>query len=278
MSDKNIQVAGSKTVYDAIVVGSGITGGWAAKELTERGLKVLLLERGRHVEHIRDYILESFRSWHFPGGKQARRAHLAETHPVQRQCDAFNEKTQHFFVNDLEHPYETSPGKPFSWIRGYQLGGRSLTWARQSYRMGDVDFESNLRDGTGIDWPIRYRDLEPWYTHVERFIGVSGQAEGFGAAPDSVFQPPMAMNAVERAARDRVAQAYPDRRMTIGRVAVLTERLGKRYACIYRDRCAQGCIGGSYFSSLSSTLPAARATGNLEHALERGSATSAPYL
>ncbi|MDH3255337.1 MAG: GMC family oxidoreductase, partial [Acidobacteriota bacterium] len=249
--------------YDAIVVGSGITGGWAAKELTEGGLKTLLLERGRPVEHGFDYVGEHVAPWELPFRGQGDRRLYEKQYPVQSQCYAFGEDTRHFFVNDSENPYANDEDKPYSWIRGYQLGGRSIMWARHSYRWSDLDFEANARDGFGVDWPIRYADLAPWYDHVESFAGISGQAEGIPQLPDGKFLPPMEMNCVERAAREKIVSAFPDRLMTIGRVAVLTKPLGGREACHYCGPCHRGCSTGSYFCSLSSTLPAAQATGNL---------------
>ncbi len=249
--------------YDAIVVGSGITGGWAAKELTERGLKTLLLERGRPVEHGRDYVGEHLTSWELPyRGWGDRRLYEAE-YPVQSQCYAFGEDTRHFFVNDSRHPYAHDEDKPFSWIRGYQLGGRSIMWARQCYRWSDLDFEANAKDGFGADWPIRYRDIAPWYEHVESFAGISGQEEGIPQLPDGKFLPPMELNCVERAAREKIAKVFPGRVLTIGRCAVLTRDHRGRTACHYCGPCHRGCSTGSYFSSLSATLPAALATGNL---------------
>jgi len=261
--EKKVYGAHPRPQYDAIVVGSGIAGGWAAKELAERGLKTLLLERGRHVEHGRDYILEALKQWRPSLRKKDRQARFEEDYYIQQHCDAFDATTRHFFINDRQNPYSFDPDKPFWWIRGNHLGGRSLTWARQSYRFGDVDFEANAFDGHGVDWPIRYEDLAPWYDHVEAFIGVSGQAEGLAQVPDGVFLPPMAMNRVEEAFKAYVEAAFPDRTVTIGRVATLTRRHQGRASCRYSGRCARGCIGGAYFSSLSATLPAAAATGNL---------------
>ncbi len=249
--------------FDAIVVGSGITGGWAAKELTEAGLETLLVERGRPVEHGKDYVGEHMADWELPYRGWGDRRLYERDYPVQSQCYAFGEDTRHFFVNDSRHPYAHDEDKPFSWIRGYHLGGRSLMWARQCYRWSDLDFEANARDGFGSDWPIRYADLAPWYDHVERFAGISGQAEGLPQLPDGSFLPPMEMNCVERAVRERIGQAFPGRVMTIGRCAVLTQPHGGRAACHHCGPCHRGCSTGSYFSSLSSTLPAAMATGNL---------------
>ena len=249
--------------FDAIVVGSGITGGWAAKELTEKGLKVLVLERGRPLEHGKGYVTEHMAPWQIPfAGKPPRELYAGE-YPVQSTCYAFDETTRHFWMKDTEQPYTQAEGARFSWFRANVVGGKSLLWGRQVYRWSDLDFEANARDGHGMDWPIRYRDIEPWYAHVERFIGVSGEALGLPQLPDSVFQPPMQMNVVERAVKQRIEAAFPGRHMTIGRVANLTEPLGERGACHYCGICQRGCSVGAYFSSLSSTLPAASKTGLL---------------
>ncbi len=249
--------------FDAIVVGSGITGGWAAKELTERGLKVLMIERGRHIEHIRDYRTETRAPWEMQFHGFGDRALYRRDYAVQSRQRDFNEFTQHHFVNDRENPYQTDADAPFAWIRAYQLGGRSLVWGRQCYRWSDLDFEANQRDGHGIDWPIRYRDLAPWYDHVEGFIGVSGSKEGLAQLPDGVFQPPMALGVVEAHAKQAIESSMPDRKLIIGRVANLTEAKEGRAPCQYRSICGRGCSYGAYFSTQSSTLPAARATGNL---------------
>jgi choline dehydrogenase-like flavoprotein len=252
-----------KQEYDAIVIGSGIAGGWAAKELTERGLKTLVLERGRHVEHGKDYITEDKGDWEFRfRGMGERKLYEAE-YPVQSQCYAFGEATRQFFVNDKEHPYTHDADKPFSWIRGYHLGGRSLTWGRQCYRWSDLDFEANSRDGFGVDWPIRYKDIAPWYDHVESFAGISGSAEGIPHLPDGKFLPPMEMNCVEVYVKKQIEKNFSGRTMIIGRVAVLTVPHLGRAACHYCGPCQRGCSNGSYFSSLCATLPAAQATGNL---------------
>jgi choline dehydrogenase-like flavoprotein len=249
--------------FDAIVVGSGISGGWAAKELCERGLKVLLLERGRAIRHGADYVGEHTRPWQLPFGGKPLRELYASDYPVQSKSFAFDETTRHFFNNDRENPYIDDPAKPVQWVRGNVLGGRSLLWSRQVYRWSDLDFGANARDGHGIDWPIRYADIAPWYAHVEEFAGVSGEALGLAHLPDGVFQPPMAMNVVERMVKQRIEQEFPGRVMTIGRCAVQTEARNGRGACHYCGPCQRGCSVGAYFSSLSSTLPAAQKTGNL---------------
>jgi choline dehydrogenase-like flavoprotein len=248
--------------YDAIVVGSGIAGGWAAKELCEQGLKVLVLERGRALEHG-NYPTEFKHPWEFEFRGNGDRSLYDAEYPIQSLNYAFNESTQHLFVNDRQHPYLNPEDKPFRWIRGYHLGGRSLMWGRQVYRWSDLDFEANLHDGHGVDWPIRYRDIAPWYSHVERFVGVSGQREGIPHLPDGEFLPPMEMNCAETYFKERLEDAFPDRTMTIGRVANLTRPHEGRGQCQYRGQCERGCSYGAYFSSLSATLPAAERTGNL---------------
>lgn len=251
--------------FDAIVVGSGISGGWAAKELTEKGLKTLVLERGRPLEHGVGYTGEHQPAWETPNRGLPLRDLYRQEYPVQSTSYAFDETTRHFWNNDAENPYHMDPDQPFEWLRAGVVGGRSLLWARQVYRWSDLDFEANLRDGHGIDWPIRYADIAPWYSHVERFIGVSGQREELPQLPDGEFLKPMEMNVLERHVRERIEADFPDRTMTIGRTAVLTEPLAhsNRGVCHYCGPCQRGCSVGAYFSSLSSTLPAAQATGNL---------------
>ncbi len=258
---KSVHIRQSAEVFDAIVVGSGVSGGWAAKELCEKGLKTLVLERGRDVVHGDDYITEHLAPWEFENRGVMRRDVIERNPKLAREPYLFNPETAHFFVHDTDQDYIEDA--PFTWLRCYNVGGRSLTWGRQCYRWSDLDFEANMNDGHGVDWPIRYADIEPWYSYVERFIGVSGEKLGIAHLPDGEFQPPMGMNAVEKHTRDRIKEAFPDRHMTIGRVAVLTESLNGRAACHYCGPCARGCSTGSYFSSQSSTLPAARATGNL---------------
>jgi choline dehydrogenase-like flavoprotein len=248
-------------VYDAIVVGSGISGGWAAKELTEKGLKTLMLERGRNVEHIKDYVNASKAPWEFPhrGGKTQE---MIKNYPVLKRDYPLNETNLEFWANDQDCPY--TEVKRFDWYRGYHVGGRSLTWGRQSYRWSEYDFEANAKDGIAVDWPIRYKDLSPWYDHVERHIGVSGNRDGLPQLPDGQFLPPMDMNCVEKSVAARIKEHYKDARlMTIGRVANLSVPHKGRTACQYRNKCWLGCPFGAYFSTQSSTLPAAMATGNL---------------
>jgi choline dehydrogenase-like flavoprotein len=255
-------VAATNT-YDAVIVGSGITGGWAAKELAEKGLSVLVLEAGRTILPERDYV-EHVPAWELKFRGWDNRAERMATQPIQRECYyACDEYSNKFFVSDKENPYSTDPNKKFSWIRGRQVGGKSLTWGRQSYRWSDLDFEANLKDNVAVDWPIRYADIAPWYDYVEQFAGISGQAEGLPQLPDGKFLPPMEMTCVERDMRDALAKKFDDRIMTIGRSAVLTQVHGGRAACHYCGVCHRGCITGSYFSSISATLPAAQKTGKL---------------
>ena len=251
--------------FDAIVVGSGITGGWAAKELTEAGLKVLMIERGRKIEHQVDYESETKNPWDLPFRGEGDAALYKREYAVQALNRHFNEFSQSHFVNDAENPYATAEGSDFTWFRSYQLGGRSLTWGRQCYRWSDYDFIANQRDGHGTDWPIRYADIAPWYDKVESFIGVSGAHEGLKQLPDGQFQPPMALNAVEEAVRGRIAAKWPERCLTIGRTANLTEAKPEegRAQCQNRSICVRGCSYGAYFSTQSSTLPAAMKTGRL---------------
>jgi choline dehydrogenase-like flavoprotein len=249
--------------YDAIVVGSGISGGWAAKELTEKGLKVLMLERGRNLEHARDYVNEHKEVWEFPHRDQRTRQ-MVEDFPVLRRDYPLNESTMGMWVNEKESPYEEV--QRFDWYRSYQVGGRSLLWARQSYRLNRMDFEANEKEGIAVDWPIRYDDMAPWYDYVEGFAGISGSKEGLDVLPDGNFLPPMALNCVEKDIAERIKAHFNDeRRMIIGRVANLTEARPEqnRTACQYRNRCWRGCSFGAFFSTQSATLPAAMATGNL---------------
>ena len=253
-----------KVEYDAIVIGSGITGGWAAKELTEKGLKVLLLEAGRPIVPERDYV-EHVPTWELKFRGWDKREERERTQKIQRECYyACDEYSSQFFVNDLENPFTVDEGKPFAWIRGRQVGGKSIMWGRQSYRWSDLDFEANMRDGISVDWPIRYKDIEPWYDYVEEFAGISGQAEGLPHLPDGKFLPPMEMNCAEKVVKEAIPKHFDDgRMMTIGRAAVLTQVHKGRAACHYCGVCHRGCITRSYFSSLNSTLPAAEKTGRL---------------
>ena len=249
--------------YDAIVVGSGISGGWAAKELTEKGLRTLVLEAGRPISPAADYTMH-VQPWEVRFRGMGDRAALEREQPMQRTCYACDEWSHQFFVNDREHPYSTAEGSRFSWIRGRQVGGRSIVWGRQVYRWSDLDFEANARDGHGVDWPIRYADIAPWYDYVERHIGVSGDAEGLAQLPDGQFQPGMPMTIAERHVREGLLRRYGGERvLTIGRCAVLTRQLGERAPCAYCGVCERGCSTFSYFNSVHVTLPAAARTGRL---------------
>ena len=248
--------------YDAIVVGTGVSGGWAAKELCENGLKTLVLERGRMVKHIEDYPTMHMDPWDMRHGGASSQEILKDYNKQSRW--GINETTRHFYNKDSDHDYDEI--KPFDWIRGTQVGGRSLIWGRQTYRWSDLDFEANSKDGFGVDWPIRYRDIEPWYSYVEKYIGISGEALNLPQLPDSHFLPPMELNCVENHLKESIANSHNDRLLTIGRVAHITNGIkegSNRISCQYRNRCDRGCPFGAYFSSNSSTLPAAEATGNM---------------
>jgi len=250
--------------YDAIVIGTGISGGWAAKELCENRLKTLVLERGRMIEHIKDYHTANLDPWDLPNGGAASRE-TREHKPKQHRTGYVTaEAHQHFFVDDLKHPYNED--RRFDWIRGYHVGGRSLTWGRQSYRLSDIDFKANKKEGIAVDWPVRYKNIEPWYDYVEEFIGVSGENLGLKQLPDQKLLKPMNLNCVEEHLKNSISENFDDRLLTIGRTAHITEGtkpgLG-RSTCQYRNRCMRGCPYGAYFSSNTSTLPAAEATGNM---------------
>lgn len=249
----------AKNTYDAIIVGSGISGGWAAKELCEKGLKVLLLERGGNVVHP-EYPTATKDPWDF-----THRIRLTEEDKKQRFVQSrhysLREDNKHFYINDQENPYTET--KRFDWIRGDIVGGRSLLWARACYRWSDLDFEANLKDGHGVDWPIRYKDIAPWYNYVESFIGVSGQAEGISHLPDGQFLPPFEMNAVEKHFKQKIEAGFSNRKVIMGRTANLTKPVKGRGLCMARDLCHRGCPYGAYFSTNASTMPAAYATGNL---------------
>ena len=253
----------SNQEYDAIVIGTGVSGGWAAKELCESGLKTLVLERGPMVKHLEDYPTAFKDPWDFEfGGIQS----LEEAKRQEKQARTgyvTNKAWSHFFVDDVKHPYNEN--KRFDWIRGYQVGGRSLTWGRQSYRMSDLDFEANKKDGFGVDWPIRYKDVSPWYDYVESYIGVSGEKLGLPHLPDGIFEPPMELNCLELHVKESISKNYTDRLLTIGRAAHITsdKKYEGRSKCQYRNRCMRGCPFGAYFSSQSSTLPAAERTNNM---------------
>jgi len=257
----HIMASNSTRSFDAIVIGSGISGGWAAKELTGKGLKVLLLERGRNIEHIKDYVNALRPPWKTPHrGRNTVAAKAA--HPVLRRAYVLNEGNPDYWVDETESPYVEK--KPFDWFRGYQVGGRSLMWGRQSYRWSDLDFEANSRQGIAIDWPIRYSEIAPWYDHAERFAGISGTKEGLPQLPDGQFLPGMELNVVEKDVAARIKKHFNDsRRLIIARVANITEPHEGRVNCQYRNKCWLGCPFGAYFSTQSSTLPAAVKTGNL---------------
>ncbi len=256
----NISDTAKDNNFDAIVIGSGMTGGWSAKELCEKGLKTLVLERGRNIEHIKDYPTAMTPTWEF-----AHRLRIPyqvkKDNPIVSQCYAFDESTEHFFVKDNEHPYIQV--KPYGWIRGYQVGGKSLMWGRWTQRLSDHDFEANLREGIGVDWPIRYKDIAPWYSYVEKFAGISGNRDGLPQIPDGEFLPPMEMNCLEQYLKEKIESNFPGRNMVISRTANLSVPHLGRGPCQYRDLCARGCPFAGYFSSVSATIPAAVKTKNL---------------
>ncbi len=254
-----VNKATPQNTYDAIIVGSGISGGWAAKELCEKGLKVLLLERGGNVQHP-DYPTANKNPWEFPHHLSLSTEDKKRSF-VQSRHYSYREDNKHFYINDQENPYEET--KRFDWIRGDVVGGRSLLWARASYRWSDLDFEANLKDGNGADWPIRYKDIAPWYDYVESFIGVSGNRDGIPHLPDGQFQPPFEMNVVEKHFKEKIENIYPNRKVIMGRTANLTQPVKGRGQCQARDLCHRGCPFGAYFSTNASTMPAAYATGNL---------------
>ena len=251
--------------YDAIVIGSGMSGGWAAKELTEKGLKTLVLERGRNVEHLKDYPTTHMMPWEFEHRGEIDQE-TKEASPVISRCYAYREDTRHFFVKDTEHPYVQE--KPFDWIRGYQVGGKSLLWARQTQRWSNFDFEGPARDGFAVDWPIRYEDIAPWYSYVEKFVGIAGDRDGLDNLPDGEFLPALELNCVEKYFKEKLESKYKDRHLISGRCAHLTAPKDIHFQqgrgqCQNRVLCQRGCPFGGYFSSNSSTLPWAAKTGNL---------------
>jgi choline dehydrogenase-like flavoprotein len=257
--------AKEKDTFDAIVIGSGLTGGWAAKELCDHGLKTLVIERGRPVKHLQDYPTATLDPWDF----KFRGSLTATEHndnPILSRCYAYEDATKQFFVKDAEHPYVQE--KPFDWIRGYQEGGKSLIWARQTQRWSHFDFEAPARDGFAVPWPVTYNELAPWYSHVEKFMGISGNRDGLETLPDCESLPPWEMNCVEKHIQEKIKSHYPDRYPVIGRCAHLTEpqevHLSQgRGKCQARHLCYRGCPYGGYFSSNASTLPWAAKTGNL---------------
>ena len=248
-------------VYDAIVIGSGISGGWAAKELCEKGLKTIMLERGRNIEHVKDYVNANKEAWNYPHHGR-RTQELIRNYPVLRRDYPLNETNLDFWVDDRESPYTEI--KRFDWFRGYHVGGRSLMWGRQSYRWSDHDFEANAKDGHSIDWPVRYKEIAPWYDYAEKFAGISGNRDGLDILPDGQFMPPMDMNCVEKDFSGKLKDKFNgNRHAIIGRTANITEPLEGRTNCQFRNKCWLGCPFGAYFSTQSSTLPAAMKTGNL---------------
>ena len=255
----------AQNTYDAIVIGSGISGGWAAKELCEKGLKTLVLERGRNVVHLKDYPTTNLAPWEMEHRQQLPHS-ITKDNPIVGRCYAFDEATQHFFVKDNEHPYVQE--KPYDWIRGYQVGGKSIIWARQTQRWSKYDFEGPGRDGFAVDWPIRYEDIAPWYSQVEQFAGISGNKDGVDTLPDGEFLPAWEMNCVEKEIQQRIMASYKDRYVVQGRCAHLTKpndihiQQG-RGQCQARNMCYRGCPFGGYFNSNSTTLPWAQKTGNL---------------
>jgi len=255
-------------MFDAIVIGSGMSGGIAAKELCEAGLKVLVLERGNDVDPSKDYT-DMVMPWEFPNNMRVPEEEVARDYAVQSQCYAFSEATKHYWVKDSDHPYTTPEGKAFTWIRGYHTGGRSIMWGRQSYRLSDLDFEANAKDGHGTDWPIRYADIAPWYDKMEKFVGVSGDRDGLPQLPDGEnFLPGFEMNDAEKQFKAAVEAKWGGRKVIIGRTANLSvakpwhEELG-RTSCQNRSICERGCSFGAMHSSLTNSLPAARRTNNL---------------
>ena len=247
--------------YDAIVVGSGISGGWAAKELTQKGLKVLMLERGRNIEHIKDYVNADKEAWDHPH-RGTRTQEMIKDYPVLKRDYPLNETNLDYWCSDKDSPYVET--KRFDWFRGYHVGGRSLMWGRQSYRWSDLDFEANVKDGHGVDWPVRYKEIEPWYDYVEKFAGISGNRDGLAVLPDGQFLPAMDLTCVEKDVAARLKEVYKgSRHLIIGRTAIITVPHEGRPGCQFRNKCWLGCPFGGYFSTQSSTLPAAMATGNL---------------
>ena len=253
----------SNEVFDAIVVGTGISGGWAAKELCENGLKTLVLERGRMVTHIQDYPTANLDPWDLPNNGDLTPEQKSRQEKQARTGYTVRAESSHWFVDDVTHPYNET--KRFDWMRGYHVGGRSIMWGRHSYRWSDLDFEANAKDGIAVDWPVRYKDIAPWYDRVEEYIGVSGENLGLSQLPDGKFEPMMQLNCVEQHFREQVAEQFEGRVVTAGRVAHITsdKKYDGRSKCQFRNRCIRGCPFGGYFSSVSSTLPAAERTGNM---------------
>ena len=260
MANLNLKDKENRT-FDAIVVGTGVSGGWAAKELCEGGLKTLVLDRGRDVKHIEDYHTANLDPWDMELKGSLTREEMAAIPKQSRSGSPKRKETAHYFVNDIDHPYQED--KPFDWIRGYHVGGRSIMWGRQSYRLSDLDFTANITDGHGVDWPIRYKDIAPWYDYVERHAGISGNRDGLMQLPDGQFMPPFDLNCVELSVKQKIEQAFPERNLIIGRTANITEAKDHRGKCMGRTRCNRGCPFGAAFSSQSATLPYAEQTGNM---------------
>ena len=253
----------SNEMFDAIVVGTGISGGWAAKELCENGIKTLVLERGRMVTHIQDYPTANLDPWDMPNNGDLTPEQKSRQEKQARTGYTVRAESSQWFVDDVTHPYNET--KRFDWMRGYHVGGRSIMWGRHSYRWSDLDFEANAKDGVAVDWPVRYKDIAPWYDRVEEYIGVSGENLGLSQLPDGKFEPMMQLNCVEQHFREQVAEQFEGRVVTAGRVAHITsdKKYDGRSKCQFRNRCIRGCPFGGYFSSVSSTLPAAERTGNM---------------
>ncbi|MBC8153850.1 MAG: GMC family oxidoreductase [Bacteroidetes bacterium] len=264
MANLNIDIAKENT-YDAIVIGSGISGGWAAKELTQKGLRVLMLERGHKLDHITDYETATKDPWQMPHSDYLTTEQRA-THPKLGRARPYNPGTESYWLKDTDALYQED--KRFDWFRPNIVGGKSIMWGRQTYRLSDLDFEANAKEGIAVDWPIRYKDIAPWYSYVEKHVGVSGEKLGLPQLPDSEFLPPMEMYCIEREVRQRIEKNFPGRVMTIGRVANLSKatqaqmNMG-RASCQYRYKCSLGCPYGAYFSTQSCTLPPAAKTGRL---------------
>ncbi|AUC86173.1 GMC family oxidoreductase [Polaribacter sp. ALD11] len=256
-------MSNNKDSFDAIVIGTGISGGWAAKELCEAGLKTLVLERGRNIEHIKDYKTANKETWELEFRGKPSNEDFKKQGKQSRTGFVTNQAYKHWFVNDLKHPYNET--KRFDWVRGYHVGGRSLTWGRQTLRLSDLDFTANKKENIAVDWPIRYKDIEPWYTHVEKFIGVSGESLNLPQLPDGHFTPPMLLNCVEKEFKNKIGEIYENRYLTMGRFANITGKniYKNRHTCVHRNKCMRGCPLGGYFSSNASTLPAANETGNM---------------
>lgn len=254
--------------FDVLVIGSGMSGGWVAKEMCERGYKTAVLDRGEPLEHGAGYQTEGKGPWELPGRGNVGKEEAQQDFEYVSKCYAFDEYTKKLFIKDSDHPFKVKDGKRFDWIRSSSVGGKSLLWHRHSYRLSEMDFQANKLDGHGCDWPIRYDDLKDWYSYVERFAGISGTEENLPQLPDSVFQKPFAMNQVEIDYKAAIESAFPGRKVIMGRCAHLTDPTEEqldlgRGPCQARNECHRGCSWGGYFSSLSATLPAAARTNNL---------------